>query len=311
MEIFKEEVFKSTYFYSREEGVVDESILLVGRNGFDEYRGILEIDTFKIIQCCIDEDNVLKIELNLYLGEAQFESNVNEYGIEICRNIEVFDLDGINFSNFPKFNQSYAMYNLKKDFEGKFVKFDVTHLKKFFFSEERIGFTILGLGARGLVSFCKDERRVPYLKFECEKVNKSPKIALDRYERSVYGFFISDEVETVAIKNYRAIKWSKVIESRDVLVCENKYEIEILSEGVYSVDYFLNIRSESEGYMFLKVDSMELDYSFVRTTFDEHGYVGKVIIKCKKGSKIALCLLGKGLLIQEFGGVGNIKIIKI
>ncbi|WP_297637650.1 hypothetical protein [uncultured Clostridium sp.] len=310
MNYVKEYSIDATYIYNleREKNFSSSENLIIGKDGIKEYRAIFNIELKKIKE--IQKVNgSFKLELCVFLDSIGLDSEIDEYMLDIGVNKTIKDIKSINYMNYPKFNQEYTLYKIVKDYKRKYINFDITHIVEKEQGEKNLSITILGVNDGGILKFLSEKSmKKPFLKVFYENRVENEK----EEKKEGYGYFISKNQKPIKCENHEIITWDESVISKNIVVQKDKKNIVILEEGVYQVDYSLNIRSERKGYIFLKLNSKPLEYSFVQTSCDEHMYSGHFLIEViKKNSDLNMCIIGNGIIINDLGFTGNLRIVKI
>lgn len=310
MNYVKEYSIDATYIYNleREKNFSSSENLIIGKDGIKEYRAIFNIELKKIKEIQKVNGN-FKLELCVFLDSIGLDSEIDEYMLDIGVNKTIKDIKSISYMNYPKFNQEYTLYKIVKDYGRKYINLDITHIVEKEQGEKKLSITILGVNDGGILKFLSDKSmRKPFLKVFYEKRVENEK----EEKKESYGYFISKNQKPIKCENYEIITWDESIISKNIVVQKDKKNIVILEEGVYQIDYSLNIRSERKGYIFLKLNSKPLEYSFVQTSCDEHMYSGHFLIEVtKKNSDLNMCIIGNGIIINDLGFTGNLRIVRI
>ncbi|MGL5411378.1 DNRLRE domain-containing protein [Cetobacterium sp.] len=304
MNYIKEYSIKTTYIYNleKEKNFSNSENLIIGKNGIKEYRAIFNIELKKIKEIKKINKNI-KLELCVFLDSIDLD--IDEYMLDVGVNKSIKDIENINYMNYPKFNQEYTLYKIVKNYKRKYINFDITHIVEKESNEEVLSITILGVNDGGILNFSSEKSmKKPFLKVIYENKVES--------EKKCYGYFTSKNQKAIRCDNHEIITWDESILSENIVIQKDKKNILILEKGIYQVDYSLNIRSEKKGYIFLKLNDEPLEYSFVQTACDDHMYSGNILIKVlSESSKLNMCIIGNGIIINDLGVTGNIRIIKI
>ena len=161
MRKFKEEIMQGTFVSSinSESKYNYHKYIAIGKNRNEEYRGIINIKLNQIKFFFIDEDNVLKVELCLYLVDLKIEKHIENFMLSIGINIEDIPFDQITYSNAPKFYQKCGLYVIKNEYKNQYINLDITHIIKELIKGEKndYGITLIGIneGAFAIVNSLK------------------------------------------------------------------------------------------------------------------------------------------------------------
>lgn len=310
MNCVKRYSISTTYIYNldKEKNFSSSENLMIGKNGVEEYRAIFNIELKKLEEIQRSSKDI-KLELCVFLDNVDIDSDIDEYMLDIGVNKDIKDVRDINYINYPKFNQEYTLYKIVKDYKRKYINFDITHIVEKKSYEKNLSITILGVNDGGKLTFSSEKSiKKPFLKVSYENDIEIEK----ELKKEGYGYFISKNQKAIRCDNHEIITWDEDILSKKIYIQKDKKDITILEEGVYQVDYSLNVRSERKGYIFLKLNNKPLEYSFVQTSCDEHMYNGHFLIEVtKKDSNLNMCIVGKGVIINDLGFTGNLRVIKI
>ena len=312
MRKFKEEIMQGTFVSSinSESKYNYHKYIAIGKNRNEEYRGIINIKLNQIKFFFIDEDNVLKVELCLYLVDLKIEKHIENFMLSIGINIEDIPFDQITYSNAPKFYQKCGLYVIKNEYKNQYINLDITHIIKELIKGEKndYGITLIGIneGAFAIVNSLKSSDK-PYLKLlykrEVAKKNEFKEI-------NSYGLFINENGQFLESTDMNLIIWNNKFGNGLKII--NKVEILVKYTGMYQVDYEANIISDFDSYMVLIRNGEELVYSKIKVGNKDFINHGSTIVEIKDENSIIMVGIKSEKMCFETKDISaNLRIIKI